>query len=184
MAPALTPAEERYLSTIHAKVTALRSFLGDGGPSGKAAELFDYLTALKNTLGNLNNDVSFVATLLVKAFLRERFGIEFDAALKPQGAAGADIECTVDDGTRVLAEIKTTKPYQAGFGANQKKEILKDLVRLATSNAEHRFMFVTDVDSYRTLCSKAFASYAPGVEIVDLVRGECYLCPIPTGTHI
>jgi hypothetical protein len=173
----LTAAEVRYCDAIRAKDSALRILLDTRRPDGEPVHLLEYLTALKNTLGNINNDISFVASLLVKPFLRERFGVEFDAASKPQGAKGIDICCVTADGARIVGEIKTTKPYQPGFGAAQKKEILKDLLRLVSTPAEHRFMFVTDAESYRTLCGKAFASSAPGVEIVDLVGGHCFVCP-------
>jgi hypothetical protein len=38
-------------------------------------------------------------------------------------------------------------------------------------------MFVVDPDAYRALCSRTFASRAPGVEIVDLVTGQSFVCP-------
>jgi hypothetical protein len=174
----LTAAERRYLDAILVKDAALRSLLTSSAPSNNPLKLLAYLTAVKNTLGNLNNDVSFVASLLVKPFLRQRFGIEFDAAFKPQGASGPDVDCALPDGKRVVGEIKTTKPYQAGFGAAQKKEIRKDLMRLANSDAQHRFMFVTDTESYRTICGKAFAAGVPGVEVVNVVTGDSYVCPV------
>jgi hypothetical protein len=42
---------------------------------------FNYLVGIKDILGNLNNDVSFLAGLLVKHFLKDRFGVEFDFGL-------------------------------------------------------------------------------------------------------
>ena len=41
-----------------------------------------------------------------EAFLPKRFGIELDAALKPQGAPGMDIDCALPDGTRIVGELK------------------------------------------------------------------------------
>jgi hypothetical protein len=131
MSDRLTEAELRYCLNIASKDSALRGLLDARQPGAEPAGMFDYLVAVKNILGNLNNDISFVASLLVKPFLRQRFGIEFDAALKPQGAPGMDVDCTLQDGTRIVGELKTTKPYQPGFGAAQKREITKDLLRLA-----------------------------------------------------
>ncbi len=128
--------------------------------------------------GNINNDVGFLATLLVKRFLAGRFGItDFDAAEKPQGASGIDIEAQTSDGRKIVGELKTTKPYQPGFGAQQRSMILKDLARLATSPADYRFMFVTDPDAYATLCKPSWVTRSPGVEIVDLVANRTFLCP-------
>jgi hypothetical protein len=58
-----------------------------------------YLVGVKDVLGNLNNDISFLAGLLVKPYLRDRFGVDFDFGLKPQGAPGLDIDITREDGT-------------------------------------------------------------------------------------
>lgn len=136
-----------------------------------------YLVGVKDVLGNLNNDISFVAGLLVKPYLRNRFGVEFDFALKPQGAPGLDIDITTANGLRIVAEIKTTRPYQRGFGAKQKEEFRKNLDRLAVTVAAHRFMFVTDSESFRTVCGRTLASRAPGIEIVNIVTEESYICP-------
>lgn len=173
----LSEAEKRYCAAISSKDATLRALLSSRRLETNTLAMFDYLSAVKNALGNLNNDISFIAGMLAKPFLLERFGVEFDAARKPQGAPGIDIDCTLPDGRRIVGEIKTTRPYQMGFGAAQKREITKDLLRLATTKATHRFMFVTDADSFRTLCRPAFARLAPGIEIVDLVTGHTFACP-------
>ena len=73
------------------------------------------MSGVKAALGNLNNDMSFLASLLIKEFLEEEYGSnDFDAAAKPQGAAGYDVEATADDGTKIVGELKTTTPYQMG----------------------------------------------------------------------
>ncbi len=54
--------------------------------SNDAREWLIYLTGIKTALGNLNNDLGFVATLLVKHYLERRFDVvDFDAASKSQG---------------------------------------------------------------------------------------------------
>jgi hypothetical protein len=171
----LTAAERSFCETISAKDRALRAFLQSNGlaEASDAAQWLRYLTGIKHALGNLNNDLSFIATLLVKDYLQRRFGIsDFDAGGKPQGAAGADVEAKTPEGKIIIGEIKTTTPYQPGFGAQQRTTILKDLARLSASDADHRFMFVVDPDAYKALCSRTFAAKAPGVELVDLVSGQ------------
>jgi hypothetical protein len=175
----LTAAEARYCEAIRTKDKALRRFLSENSLADAAneTEWLRYLIGIKSTLGNLNNDLSFIATLLVKAFLLQRFSItDFDAGGKAQGASGIDIEARTADGKTIAGELKTTRPYQPGFGAAQRTTILKDLARLASAVADHRFMFVVDPDAYRYLCSKNFASLAPGVEIVDLVTSQTFVC--------
>src|ERR1043165_3086215 len=152
----LTPREKTYCQSIQAKDVSLRTFLAENSLAGapEANQWLCYLTGIKYALGNLNNDLSFVATLLVKDFLKQHFNIEnFDAAAKAQGASGIDVECQASDGKVIVGEIKTTKPYQPGFGAAQRTTILKDLTRLVNTPADYRFMFVIDPDAYRALCS-------------------------------
>jgi hypothetical protein len=175
----ITPAEKRFCQLIRAKDVALRSFLDHERLSNPvdAPHWLRYLLGIKHSLGNLNNDIGFVATLLAKQYLNRRFGItDFDAAGKAQGASGIDIAARTADGRTVVGELKTTKPYQPGFGAAQRTSILKDLARLASTTADWRFMFVIDPDAYGALCRSNFASKAPGVEIVDLVRGDAFIC--------
>ena len=175
----ITPAEERFCQSIRAKDLTLRSFLDRERlyDPVDATHWLRYLLGIKHALGNLNNDIGFVATLLAKAYLNRRFGIaDFDAAGKAQGASGIDISARATDGRTVVGELKTTKPYQPGFGAAQRTSILKDLARLANTTADFRFMFVIDPDAYRALCKSNFASKAPGVEIVDLISGDTFIC--------
>jgi hypothetical protein len=174
----LTVREARFCEGIRTKDRALRDLLKTNELSDPvdADQWLSHLCKMKALLGNVNNDVSFLATLIVKRYLSERFGIEFDAAAKAQGAPGIDIEAKTKDGQSVVGELKTTTPYQPGFGAQQKVSIRKDLARLANHSADHRIMFVIDADTYRTICTKIFSSTAPGVEIVDLVTGQTFKC--------
>lgn len=178
-APDLTVAEKHSCQSIRTKDAALRSFVERERLSDPldVRQWLRYLIGIKHSLGNLNNDIGFVATLLAKAYLSRRFGIaDFDAAAKAQGAPGIDIEAQTADGRIVVGELKTTKPYQPGFGAAQRASLLKDLARLASASADHRLMFVVDPDTFRDLCKRSFVSNAPGVEIVDLVTGNTFLC--------
>ena len=121
--------EIQYLTAIRTKDSRLRDFLNSKPfPDMSSSEtLFQYLTEIKSILGNHHNDISFVASLLAKDFLIERFaGLTWDAAEKAQGAAGLDIDLGWND-LRIIGEIKTTMPYQKGFGAQQKAAIKKDL---------------------------------------------------------
>lgn len=180
MAGVLSAGELRYCEAIKEKDRALRGILAENSLQDAVdpRQLFAYLVGVRSALGNLSNDVSFAATLLAKQYLERRFGqIAFDAALKAQGAPGIDVEAATSDGETIAGEIKTTVPYQPGFGAQQRTTILKDMTRLATSQANHRLMFVTDQDTFSTLCKPAWASRAPGVEIVDLLAGTTFVCP-------
>lgn len=125
----LTPGEERFCETIRAKDLKLRSFLAANNLANPVDtnQWLHYLTGIKHALGNLNNDLGFVATLLIKRYLNRRFKIsDFDAASKAQGASGIDIECRTADGKIIIGELKTTKPYQPGFGVAQGTTILKE----------------------------------------------------------
>jgi hypothetical protein len=132
-----------------------------------------FMSSLRAIQGNLSNAGSFISTLLAKQYLVERFGVEFDAADKPQGAPGIDIDIRAPDGKRIVAEIKTTVPYgQADFGAQQQKGFKKDFEKLVRSEAEHKFMLVTDSRAFSVLLKPKYMSLIPGVHIVNLVTGE------------
>ncbi len=176
----LTSNEERYCRAIETKLEALERHLQSNAlsqPINARVWLF-HLSGIKSALGNINNDMSFVASLLIKEFLEAEYGcVDFDAARKPQGAAGPDVVATAADGSTIVGELKTTTPYQMGFGAAQRLSILKDLDRLASSVADHRLMFVVDPDSFDTLCHhNSFAFRAPGVRVVDLITGASHTC--------
>jgi hypothetical protein len=176
----LTKSENHYCCKIRQKDRELRTFLGAHAidDSFEPTELLRYLTGIKRTLGNLSNDLSFVATLLAKNYLERRFHIvDFDAGAKAQGASGVDVSAKTPEGKTVVGEIKTTTPYQPGFGAAQRIAILKDLARLANSAANHRLMLVVDPESFATLRSSRFAGKAPGVEVINLVSGEGFTLP-------
>lgn len=107
---------------------------GQGEPADalEPVALFRLLARLREVQGNLSNDVSFAATLLVKAYMAKQFGVTFDATAKPQGAPGIDIDVTTAAGHRIVAEVKTTVPYQpSDFGAQQAEAFKKDLAKLA-----------------------------------------------------
>jgi hypothetical protein len=172
----MTEKEKKYCAQIHEKNQRLRMFLNDNALSEpKSSKWFDFVTQIKNILGNINNDLGFLATLLAKDYLLKRFGVNsFDAAVKAQGAPGPDIEVTTSKGEVIRCELKTTHPYQPGFGAAQKTEILKDLRKLSACSATYKFMMVTDTDAFIALCKKSYASLAQGIEIVNLLTGESF----------
>ena len=85
---------------------------------------------------------------------------------------GIDVEIVTPTGLTIVAELKTTKPYQPGFGAAQKANIKKDMERLAITEADHRIMFVTDPNAFSTLCSPSYRERYPAVEIVNVLTGD------------
>jgi hypothetical protein len=174
-----TAAEVAHCTIIETKDHALRAYLANNklDQPAESRQWLSYLNGMKHVLGNINNDVSFLATLLVKEYLSTRFSItNFDAGEKAQGAPGIDIETHTPDGKIVVGELKTTKPYQPGFGAAQRASIVKDLSRLSASMADHRFMFVIDAEAFGAMAHKSLMSCAPGVEVVNLVTGEAFVC--------
>lgn len=173
----LTENEQAYLDYILSRVDALRDHLNRTNLD-LDADLGAWLTAiseLRAIQGNISNDVSFLATLMVKQYLTERFPIEpFDAAEKAQGAPGLDIDITTADGKRIVGEIKTTVPYQAerrDLGAAQRSSFQKDFKKLNEAEAAHKFFFVTDPLTYEIMHER-YVSEIPGVEVVLLPEGN------------
>jgi len=144
--------------------------------------LYSYLGRLKAIQGNTNNDVSLVACLMAKEYLNGHLDMKpFDAASKPQGAAGLDMDERTTAGARVVGEIKTTMPYgPSDLGAAQKSSFEKDFKKLNGAAAARRFFFVTERRTFELMRVK-YKSKIPGVTVVLLPSGESFVAPAKSG---
>ena len=124
---------KRRLVQVHAHLSE-----NEFPPIEKISAWYSYLAELKFIQGNFNNDVSFLATFMAKQYLEEIYGVQyFDAAEKPQGSPGLDIDVHLPNGQRLIAEIKTTFPYKpTDLGAQQKASFKKDFKKLAKAIAD------------------------------------------------
>lgn len=171
----LTSREQAYCNEIAKRVEEMRALLNQRslGGSEDAARRYKFLSLLHQTQGNLSNALHFVATRLAKRYLAARFQVQFDAAEKPQGAPGIDIDLTTSEGQRIIAEIKTTLPLQlTEFGAKQAESFKKDFAKLTSVKAEHKFLFVTEEPTFSVLKKPKYTAFVPGVKIVQLLTGE------------
>jgi hypothetical protein len=171
----LTEKEKRYCSDIADRMHQMRQFLNANVlvDPPEPTVWHSFLAMLRKIQGNLSNDGSFIATLLAKQYLHSRYGVIFDAAEKPQGAPGVDIDIYTPEGHHIVAEIKTTVPYQGtDFGSNQANTFKKDFAKLDAAEAEHKFLFVTDSNTFSILQKDKYTKLMPGVCIVDLITGE------------
>lgn len=171
----LTDREKQYCSEISDRVFYLKQFLLKNELSEpiEPVQWHSFLSAFRKIQGNLSNDGSFIATLLAKTYLSSKYDIEFDAAEKPQGAPGIDIEIESADGVSIVAEIKTTVPYQAtDFGAQQAASFKKDFAKLSASEATDKYLLVTDQHAFEVLHKEKYRKFMPGVCVVDLISGE------------
>src|SRR5260370_341565 len=153
MPPNLTPGEDKLLAEIAEKIHNLREFLNKFELPHDTSRLdgwYYFLNATKAILGNFNNDLSFVATLLAKLYLENRFpGLGFDASSKSQSSPGLDIDVRIPDGNRVSGEVKTVDPYnQEDFGGNQRATFLKDFLKLPVVAANHKYLFLTEPPAF------------------------------------
>lgn len=168
-----TQPEQASLDAIRQKITQLREYLESCHVprNDDLDEWFRFLAGFARLQGNISNSQGFLATLLAKRYLQNRFPItQFDAAEKAQGATGLDIDLVTNDGRHIIGEIKTTVPYEIArrdLGAQQKTTFRKDFEKLNTTPADYKFFFVTDTDTY-DITLKRYASEIPGVEIILL----------------
>lgn len=173
----LTENEKLYCSTIATRVSQLRAFLNSNALSDPPEPVawHSFFSELRKIQGNISNDGSFIATLLVKQYLQSKFAIDFDAAKKPQGASGIDIDVQTSAGQRIVGEIKTTVPYHGSdFGAQQAVSFKKDFAKLVASIADHKFLFVTNSAAFVALQKTKYTSLIPGVRVVHLESGQEY----------
>lgn len=178
----LTTNESVSLQRTVARLDDLRAFLDEHqSPTTGDSSLtwFAYLAEVKSIRGNFNNDLSLVSCLMAKEYLSKQLSLAmFDAAAKPPGASGLDIDVFTTSGERVIGEIKTTHPYkQTAFGAAQLTALRKDFVKLQMSDADHKFMFVTDAAAFEVL-KRGFVAELHGVIIVCLSTNTEFECPV------
>ena len=172
-----TSNERNAIAKVSERVQRLRLFFAQNAPPAGSAtpeEWFGYLARFKDELGNFNNDVSLMATLMAKQYLVAHLDMDpFDALEKEQGAPGLDIDERTTTDERVVAEIKTTHPYNRDdLGAAQADSFEKDAAKLATADARHKFFFVTDSKTFEVLKKPKYKEWFDGVRVVLLPSGD------------
>jgi hypothetical protein len=173
----MTSAEETRFTAIHSKAVALQTVMAILPSTALSDTLswFEYLIGVKKVVGNHHNDLSFLAKLITKEYLVHRFDLApFDAAEKPEGANGLDLDLRTRDGKRIICEIKTTQPCQPGFGANQHNEIKSNLQRLSATNAAFKLMLVSDAGTFEYPQRPRYSGFS-GVEVVNLLTRQRFL---------
>ncbi len=168
----LTKKEQEKITEISSKLERIRIFFKNNisHVDQDIEQLFKVIIDLKSIQGNINNDSSFIATLLAKMYLFEKYNeATFDATDKAQGAPGLDIDFRTADGRRIIGEIKTTFPYKkGGFGANQRDNIINDLRKLQSENADEKYFFLTEKESFNILKKDKYMNYLNGISVVHL----------------
>jgi hypothetical protein len=150
----LTDLEKQYCTAIAGRIDKIKSLLNRSslGDPDSPILWYSFLSSFRQIQGNASNDLSFIATLLAKRYLIERFHVTFCAAEKPQGAPGIDIDLRALNGERVVGEIKTTVPYQGvDFGAQQATSFKRDFVKLSAADAKYKFLFVTEPSAFTVI---------------------------------
>jgi len=166
-----SPGEQRALNALQSKLRALGDVLpAEGGKEpADLNTVFAAFELLRRALGNLDNDISFLACLRAKRHLAAIHGeFDCDVSVKHQNAAGVDIEARTAAGSKIVAEIKTMRPVGPGgdFGANQAKQVRQDLERLRRSEAEHKYFCVTDATAATALRRARYANDVAGVTVL------------------
>jgi hypothetical protein len=174
----LTPHEREAVQAVLDRIANLARFLEENPvPEAPDAEtLYAYLARMKEIQGNTDNGVSLVACLMAKDYLGRHLPMaSYEAAAKPTGAPGLDIDERTTTNERVVAEVKTTVPYGAkDLGNAQKTAFEKDFEKLNEASAAHKFLFVSDRRTFDLLRLK-YAPRIPGVTIVLLPMGESFV---------
>lgn len=175
----LTATGEQALKEITEKIRELREFLNMYELPTDTSRLdgwFNFLNLTKTILGNFNNEVSFVATLLAKLYLvRKHAGFTFDAAGKSQSAPGLDIDVRLPDGRRIIGEVKTVEPYkETDFGAQQQNTFQKDFAKLSKTIADYKYLFLTEPRAVDVVEAR-YRKHLPGVTVVCLSDGREFI---------
>jgi len=175
----LNQHETDFMEEIERRLSKVRTHLDtkEFPPLEDSDAWYAYMARLKEIQGNFYIDVSFVANLLAKKYLVSHYGLKgYDAAEKPQGAPGIDIEAKLPDGRRFVAEIKSTSPSgQYGLGAKQKDNVEKDLTKLINTKADLKFFFVTETRTFELMKKYKNDPQLAGIMIVLLTTGDEFI---------
>ena len=168
----MTENERQALVQILRRLTDLKDFLNQPGLPDTSTGLHEwlfYLDAIKQITGNASNGMSLVGCMMAKEYLSQNLPMKpYDAALKPQGASGLDVDEQTIDGRRVIGEVKTTTPFKLNdFGAAQISSFRKDFAKLTLTPADFKFLFVTNLLAFDVLQRK-YAKLIPDVTVVLL----------------
>ena len=181
MAPrtVLTKTERERLAALSSVIRALAACLRRRAPTtaASAESWFRYLAAVKKAQGNMHMQLSFLACLMAKAYLGSHHSVNgLDVAAKPQGAPGLDFDFRTRAGRRLIAELKTTVPYEADdFGAAQWSALERDFAKLRRQRAYAKYLFVTDPQSFTYLRQSRGSVKVPGLRIVLLPGGRSFV---------
>jgi hypothetical protein len=172
----LSEKEHEQFDKITASLDELQKYLSEERSTRQRdlADWFSRLAAIKSIQGNFSQQLSFFSCLLARNFLHARhdFDKPIDAAERPQSAPGLDIRATTTNGEVVVAEIKTTTPYNGDdLGSNQRKSFYIDFNKLARAKANFKYFFLIDPKAYRVV-TKRYLSKLKGVTIVCLATGD------------
>lgn len=172
----ITQNENKYYKNIYRRLSQMKEFFikKEFPDSYSPKDWYKFLNELKTIQGNANNDISFIATMMAKNYIEQKFGISsFDAAFKPQGAPGLDIDVILSDGSRLVAEIKTTNPYKLNdLGAQQKATFQKDFDKLLNEKADIKLFMVTERNTFNLMKTAKYRGCIPGVKVVLLSSNE------------
>jgi hypothetical protein len=167
----ITSNEKDYLDSIYDKLRRIKHHLNNDFNKNYLdyIDLYDYLFEIKKITGNIHNDISFIACLMVKEFLRINHNLlELDVAAKAQGASGLDIDKESTDGKRIIGEIKTTSPYKNNdLGSSQRKSFFKDFKKLENNTASYKYFFVTELKTFE-IVKRKYLNQIPNVKLVLL----------------
>ena len=175
----LTQEEIKMLEKLKDKFLKLNNLLKNSEYNiyNDLYEQYTYLNEFKKVLGNLNNDLSYIACLMTKQYLlkKHNFSHDLDVSIKKQGTSGLDLDETTLENERCIAEIKTIFPYQNknNFGANQKKAFRNDFKKLKENDAKYKYLFVVEEKSFNIL-KKKYISELTGITTVLLPSGQLF----------
>ncbi|MDR3174367.1 MAG: hypothetical protein LBU19_08970 [Treponema sp.] len=167
----MTAGENEQLANIISMVNRLKKFF-DSSSIDKAdnvRQIYTYINEIKNIQGNLSSAISYVSCLMAKEYLLENYNISnIDVSIKSQSANGLDIDEKLNDGKRIIAEIKTIFPYEDNdFGAKQKESFRSDFKKLNGTPADYKILFVTESKTFQIL-NRKYLSELKNVKIVLL----------------
>lgn len=167
---------EEYLNKFIKNISSLKIELEKAIKDNSDEALINTIKMFKdftNKIGNVNNQIHSSAVDLALRYLCRIYKIrDIEKQVKSVNriaGRGFDLEIIDNNENLIIGEVKTTSPlYIQDFGANQKKEIIKDLERINKFDTinQNKYFFVISSKAKKILINK----YSPLTNKINLIN--------------
>lgn len=132
---------------------------------------FEVFCQWRRLFGKIEQDVNYLATQLMQAFLLEKYHLEsIHSHIKQQDEYTFIFEEQASTGEKIAAILKTTPPaLSSDFAPSQRSIFLQDCRLLSRTNATIQYYFVSDECTFNII-GKKYKQYLGTIQLILLPK--------------